>query len=656
MDIRDLLVKDVMIMDLKATTKAEAIDEMVHQYYTKGIIDDENLYKQDILKRENESTTGIGDGIAMPHAKDKAVTRATVLFAKSNKGVDFNALDGQPVHLFFMIAAPEGANNTHLQALAALSSLLINPDLVAALKKAQTPADVQQLFADAQAAKEAKDAQESASSATADSQAAAKTAAKTAKPEEERPFIVAVSACPTGIAHTYMAEAALKKQAEAMNVDIKVETNGSEGIKHRLTPEDIKRATGVIITADKKVKMARFAGKHLLNRPVIDGIKKPEELINETLAQKGTIYHAKGEDEQGPADNEEEKKSVWSNIYANLMNGISNMLPFVVGGGILMAISFMVEQTVGPHSTTFIFLNSIGNWAFSFLIPVLAAYIAVSIGDRPALMPGFVGGFMANTAAASVVKTSSVAGFLGGLAAGFIAGYVVVWLKRVFRNLPKSLDGLKPMIFYPILGLLIVGFLMYFIVDPIFAVINHALTVFLNSMGTGNSILLGTVLGGMMAIDMGGPFNKAAYTFAIGVYTSTGKGKLMAAVMVGGMIPPLATAIATTFWKNKFTADERKAGISNYILGVSFITEGAIPFAASDPLHVITSSLVGAAVGGGLTQLWQVSVPAPHGGIWVTPLATNWLFYLIAVVIGAIIAGVILGLWRPALNKTEAAK
>ncbi|MDC4184864.1 fructose-specific PTS transporter subunit EIIC [Loigolactobacillus coryniformis] len=646
MDIRDLLLKDVMIMDLKATTKAAAIDELVHQYYVKGIINDEELYKKDIIKREAESTTGIGDGIAMPHAKNKAVTRATVLFAKSDAGVDFDALDGQPVHLFFMIAAPEGANNTHLQALAALSSLLINPDLVAALKKAQTPDDVQQLFADAQAAKEAKDAADEAAEA-----AKAQTeAAPTTNDNSERPFIVAVSACPTGIAHTYMAEAALKKQAEAMNVDIKVETNGSEGVKHRLTADDINRAVGVIITADKKVEMDRFDGKHLLNRPVIDGIKKPEELINEMLAEKGSIFHATGADGAASED-DGESKSAWSKIYANLMNGISNMLPFVVGGGILMAISFMVEQTVGAHSTTFIFLNGIGNWAFSFLIPVLAAYIAVSIGDRPALMPGFVGGFMANTAAASIVKTTSVAGFLGGLAAGFIAGYVIVLLKHLFRNLPKSLDGLKPMIFYPILGLLIVGFLMYFIVDPIFAVINHALTTFLKSMGTGNAILLGTVLGGMMSIDMGGPFNKAAYTFAIGVYTATGDGKLMAAVMVGGMVPPLATAIATTFWKNKFTADERKAGISNYVLGISFITEGAIPFAASDPLHVIVSSVIGAALGGGLTQLWHVSVPAPHGGLWVTPLATNWIFYLLAVVIGAVVAGVILGIWRPALKE-----
>ncbi|MCD2255242.1 PTS sugar transporter subunit IIA [Lactobacillus sp. CC-MHH1034] len=644
MDIRDLLLKDVMIMDLKATTKQGAIDEMVHQYYVKGVIDDEAAYKADIIKREAQSTTGIGDGIAMPHAKNKAVKRATVLFAKSSKGVDYDALDGQPVYLFFMIAAPEGANNEHLQALAALSSLLIDPDLVAALKQAKTPEEVQKLFGDAQAAKEAKEAQEAAKEkAEAEAKSAAQTPTTDAK--ADKPFIVAVTACPTGIAHTYMAEAALKKQAEAMGVDIKVETNGSEGVKHRLTADDIARATGVIVAADKKVEMDRFDGKRLLNRPVTEGINKPEELIQETLDQKAPVFHG-----NGAADSESgssEQKSVGSQIYANLMNGISNMLPFVVGGGILMAISFLLEHIVGAKSTWFVFPNQIGNFAFSFLIPVLAAYIAESIGDRPALMPGFVGGYMASQAAASFFPSKSPAGFLGGLAAGFIAGYVMIGLKKLFKNLPHSLDGLKPILIFPVLGLLVVGAIMYFAVDPIFAVINAAITNFLKSMGTGNAVILGVILGGMMSIDMGGPFNKAAYTFAIGAYTATGDGTLMAAVMAGGMVPPLATAIATTFWKDKFTGDERRAGISNYILGISFITEGAIPFAASDPLHVITSSVIGSAIAGGLTQLWHVNVPAPHGGIFVIFLANKPLFYLLSFVIGAIIAGVILGVWRP---------
>ncbi|CAM2808278.1 PTS fructose transporter subunit IIABC [Dellaglioa algida] len=641
MDLNELLLKDVMIMDLQATTKTEAIDEMVHKYFEAGVIDDEDLYKQDILKREAQSTTGIGEGIAMPHAKNKAVKRATVLFAKSKMGLDYDSLDGQPTFLFFMIAAPEGANDAHLQALAALSSLLINPDLVSKLKTVTTPDEVQSAFTAAENEKEAKEI-------------ASRLAAKNndAKPSGN-PYIVAVTACPTGIAHTYMAEAALIKQAEEMGVDIKVETNGSEGIKHRLTDEEIQRASGVIVAADKKVAMDRFNGKPLINRPVTDGIKKPEELINSAVSGKAPIYHAKGMD--AAETDEETSGSVWNEIYKNLMNGVSHMLPFVVGGGILMALSFIVEQYVpgGSQSQTFIFLNGIGNYAFAFLVPILAGFIAMSIGDRPALMPGIVGGYMANFAAANVIKTESVSGFLGGLAAGFIAGYVIVGLKKLFKNLPKSLDGMKPILIYPILSLLIVGAIMFFMVNPVFAQINHVLSDFLTHMGTANAVLIGTILAAMMAIDMGGPFNKAAYTFSIGVFTSTGDGKMMAAVMVGGMIPPLAIAIASTFWKNKFSEDERKAGLSNYILGISFITEGAIPYAAADPLHVITSSVIGAAIGGGLSQFWNVSVPAPHGGLWVIALATNKTFYLLSVLIGAAVAGIILGIWRPVAKENK---
>lgn len=644
MNIRDLLIKDAMIMDLKASTKEAAINEMVHQYHLAGVIDDEELYKKDILAREAESTTGIGDGIAMPHARDKAVKRAAVLFAKSKQGVDYNSLDGQPVNLFFMIAAPAGANNTHLQALAALSSLLIDPKLVAALKQAQTPEEVQQLFADAQIQKEAKENQ----------QATASPASST-----ERPFVVAVTACPTGIAHTYMAEESLKKTAEAMGVDIKVETNGSEGVKHQLTADEIKKAAGVIIAADKKVEMARFNGKPLLNRPVIDGIKKADELIGKAVKGNAPVYHQ----DTTAAETEEEASngSVWSEIYKDLMNGVSHMLPFVVGGGILMALSFMIEQYMGgPKSTSFIFLNNAGSLAFAFMIPVLAGYIAESIGDRPALMPGFVGGLMATVYSGSfggvyvanvMTNAKSSAGFLGGIAAGFIAGYLTLFLKKVFAKLPKSLEGMKPMLLYPIFGLVLVALIMFFIVNPIFSVINSGVTAFLNHMGTGNAIVLGIVLGGMMSIDMGGPFNKAAYVFAVAAFTSTKNGDLMAAVMAGGMVPPFATAIATAFWPKKFTDDERKAGITNWVLGFSFITEGAIPFATADPLRVLTSCILGSAIAGGLTQLWHVSVPAPHGGFWVTPLATNPFGYIIAIVIGSVIAGVILGKWKPIKNK-----
>jgi len=635
MNIQDLLLKDVMIMDLQATTKEGAVDEMIAKYQAAGVITDATLYRKDILAREAQSSTGIGEGIAMPHAKDSAVQRATVLFAKSQNGVEYDALDGQPVYLFFMIAAPEGANNTHLQALAGLSSLLIKPQLVADLKQAQTPDDVQALFAKAQAAKDAEDAQE----------AEAEQAQTAVATNDTKPFIVAVTACPTGIAHTYMAEAALKETAAKMGIDIKVETNGSEGVKHRLTADDINRATGVIIAADKKVEMPRFDGKHLLNRPVIDGIKKPQELIQKTLDSEGTIFHATEAATGQEAD--ADKKSLWSRVYQDLMNGVSNMLPFVVGGGILMAISFLLEQTVGAHSTTFIFLNSLGNNAFNFLIPVLAAYIAISIGDRPALMPGFVGGYMASQATASVLSSKSPAGFLGGLAAGFIAGWVIVGLKKAFKNLPQTLDGLKPILIFPVLGLLIVGFIMFFMVNPIFAQINLWLSTFLTHLGAGNALLLGALLGGMMSVDMGGPFNKAAYTFAIGVFTTTKDGSLMAAVMAGGMVPPLAIAVAATLFKNKFTGSERKQAFANYVLGLSFITEGAIPFAATDPLHVIISSVIGSAIGGGLTQLWGITVPAPHGGIFVAPLANHGLLFVLAVLIGTFVSALILGLWRP---------
>ncbi|MCO6541351.1 MAG: PTS sugar transporter subunit IIA [Lactobacillus sp.] len=643
MDLKELLRKDVMIMDLKATTKEAAIDEMIANYKKHDVIDDVDLFKADILKREAETSTGIGDGIAMPHARDKAVKKATVMFAKSNKGVEYDALDGQPVSLFFMIAAPDGADNLHLQALAALSSLLINPQLVAALKKATTPEEVQELFDQAEAAKEAKEKAD----------AAKKAANTSSESSQHKGFIVAVSACPNGIAHTYMAEAALKEQAEKLGVEIRVETNGSEGVKNRLTADEIKRADGVILTADKKVEMPRFDGKPLLNRPVIDGINKASELIQKVENGEAPIYHADPSEAGSSDSNAAEEKSLWSRVYADLMNGVSHMLPFVVGGGILMALSFLLENIVGPKSTTFLFLNGIGNYAFSFLIPVLAAYIAVSMADVPALMPGFVAGYMASQATASFVHSNSPAGFIGGLLGGFIAGWVVIFLKKACKNIPQSLNGMKPMLIYPVLGLLIVGAIMYFAIDPIFAVVNQAISTFLTHMGTGNAVILGALLAGMMAIDMGGPFNKAAYAFAIGTFTTTKDGALMAAVMAGGMIPPLAIALATTIWKNKFTKAEREAGLSNYILGAAFITEGAIPFAAADPLHVLTSSVIGAAIGGGLTQFWKVNVPAPHGGIFVSPLSNRpWLF-LLSVILGAIIAGVIYGIWKPA-PKAEA--
>lgn len=650
MDIRSLLMKDIMIMDLKATTKSEVIDEMVHNYYEHGIIDDEDLYKKDIIKREEEGSTGMGDGIAIPHAHDAAVKKPAVQFARSVAGVDYDSMDGQPAHLFFMIAAPEGGDNTHLQALAALSQVLMNPDVVTALKAADTPDKVQDIFAEAVAKKEAENkAEEEAEKVAANS-------------NSDRPYIVAVTACPNGIAHTYMAEENLKKKAKELGVDIKVETNGSEGIKHRLTADEISRAVGVVIAADKKVEMNRFDGKPLVNKPVKSGIQEPEKLIQQVLDGKAAIYHATGDDSSSSTESD---GTVWGNIYKQLMNGISHMLPFVIGGGILMAISFIVEQYMGgAKAPAFIFLNSAGNLAFAFMVPVLAAYIAESIGDTPALMPGFVGGFMASIANASLggsyhvnfqANSTSPAGFLGGIAAGFIAGYLILGMKKMFAGLPRSVEGMKPMLLYPVFGLLFIALIMYFIVNPIFSTINLWITHFLNGMGTGNLVLLTLVLAGMMSIDMGGPFNKAAYVFASGAFAndpkSTTAAILMAAVMVGGMVPPFATAIGTAFFKNKCTEDERRAGVTNWILGFSFITEGAIPFATADPGRVIPSCIIGSAVSGAIVGAMRIGIPAPHGGFWVSPLATNIWGYFLAVIVGSIVAALIMSFWKKPVNE-----
>lgn len=656
MRIKDILSPESMIMDLKATSKDEAINEMADLEVATGIVNNKEKFVESIWAREKESTTGIGGGIAMPHARNEYINKARVLFAKSEKGVDYDSLDQQPVHLFFMITAPAGADNTHLQALAKLSSLLINPDLVEKLKAAKTADEVIDLFSQAEADKDKEDAEREA-------KLAAKKEAEAKAASDEKPLIVGVTACINGIAHTYMAEEALIKAGEKCGVEVRIETNGSEGVKHELTADEIKRAKGVIIASDKQVKMARFDGKELVKHPVVDGINKPDQLVDDILSGKGSVYHAEaGEASESSAASD---GSVWSTIYRHLMSGISHMLPFVIGGGILMAISFLVEQYMGgAKSPAFIFLNSAGNLAFAFMVPVLAGYIAESIGDLPALMPGFVGGFMASIANSSLggsyavnanAKATSPAGFLGGIAIGFIAGYLILGLKKLFAKLPKNVEGMKPMLLYPIFGLLLVALIMYYIINPVFGALNAVITNFLNGMGTGNLVLLTTVLAGMMSIDMGGPFNKAAYVFASGAFandpTSKTSAILMASVMVGGMVAPFATAIATTFFKNKFTEDERRAGVSNWILGFSFITEGAIPFASADPLHVIVSSIVGSAVGGALVGLWHVGVPAPHGGFWVIALSSNWLGYLGAVAVGSIVAALMMGFWKKPVDQ-----
>ncbi|MBS5821098.1 MAG: fructose-specific PTS transporter subunit EIIC [Enterococcus gilvus] len=630
MDIKDLLIKDAMIMDLQATTKKAAIDEMVQKMYDAGRISDIAVYKEGILNREAQTSTGLGDGIAMPHAKNSAVKEATVLFAKSKNGVDYESLDGQPTYLFFMIAAPEGANDTHLQALAALSRLLIDPDFVAKLKSAETPDQVQATFEEAEKAKEA------------EAQAAAEEEIK----DTNRRYIVAVTACPTGIAHTYMAEDALKKKAKEMGVDIKVETNGSEGIKHRLTDEEIARADGVIVAADKKVEMNRFNGKELVNRPVSDGIRKPEELINLALSGKAPIYRGSGEES---ASNEEKSDNgtVGQRIYKDLMNGVSHMLPFVIGGGIMIALSFMIDQfmgvpqselaNLGNYNQAASWFNQIGGAAFGFMLPVLAGFIASSIADRPGLIAGFAAGALANAGGA---------GFLGALIGGFVAGYVIIFLKKIFKNLPKSLEGIKAILFYPFFGLMITGFLMLLVNIPMKA-INDGLNGFLTGLSGSNAILLGALLGGMMAVDLGGPINKAAYVFGTATLASTvaqGGSIVMAAVMAGGMVPPLAIFVATRLFKNKFEKSQVDAGLTNIVMGLSFVTEGAIPFAAADPIRVIPSFVVGSALAGGLVGAVGIKLLAPHGGIFVVLLLSHPLLYLLFIAIGAIVSGVIYGL------------
>lgn len=635
MDIKDLLVKDAMIMNLEATTKETAIDEMVQKLYETGRITDIDKYKKGILAREAQTSTGLGEGIAMPHAKNSAVKEATVLFAKSKKGVDYAALDEQPVYLFFMIAAPEGANDTHLQALAALSRLLIDPTFVTKLKEAQTPDEVQSLFQQAEEEKKKEEEQEK-SKQTSDTKQTS---------DQKQKYVVAVTACPTGIAHTYMAEDALKKKAKELGIPIKVETNGSEGVKNRLTEAEIRQADGVIVAADKKVEMDRFDGKPLINCPVSDCIRKPEELIQSAINGKAPIFHGSGEKS---VNNEgaSAEGSIGSRIYKDLMNGVSHMLPFVIGGGIAIALSFMIDQFIGvPHdqlsqlgkyNQPAAILNEIGNSAFGFMLPVFAGFIASSIADRPGLIAGFATGALAITGGA---------GFLGALVGGFMAGYVIVFLKFLFKKLPKSLDGIKTILFYPVFGLLIAGGLMLLVNIPM-KIVNDALNHFLLGLNGANAALLGALLAGMMAIDLGGPINKAAYVFGTASIASTitqGGSIVMASVMAGGMVPPLAIFLSTLFFKNKFTKDQKDAGLTNLVMGLSFVTEGAIPFAASDPLRVIPSFVIGSAITGALVGSFGIRLLAPHGGIFVALLLNHPILYLLFVLVGAVISSIVLG-------------
>ena len=624
MKMTDIMRKEIMILPAQATTKEEILDEMVHKLVETGAVNDYNVFRQAIAERELSASTGIGEGIAMPHAKNTAVTETSVVFAKQPAGVDFDSMDGQPARLFFMIAAKDDANETHLGILASLSKLLMNDDFNKALEAANTPESVTAVINLAEASLESKEG------------------TPASEPEDldnDKPYVVAVTACPTGIAHTYMAADALMKKAAEMGINIKVETNGSEGVKNRLTTEDIEKADGIVVAVGKKVPMGRFAGKKVVERPVADGINKTEELINQSLSGEAPVYRASRSDNDAEDSGSEERPGFsLQTLYNDIMSGVSTMLPFVIAGGIIMAMSFLLEGFVGNESEIFLGFNSIGNAAFSFLIPVLAGYIAMSIGGKPAMVSGFSAGALA---------VSANAGFLGGLAGGFLAGYITLFIIQSLKNMPKNLAGIKVILLYPILTLLITGVVMYYVLGPIFAGINVAMLNFLENLGTGNQVLLGAVLGGMMAVDMGGPVNKAAYAFSIGIFTDTGDGRYMAAVMIGGMIPPLAIAVASFLFKNKFTEVQRQSGLSNFILGLSFITEGAIPFAAADPLRVIVSSVIGSAVGGGLSQLWSTAIPAPHGGIFtMLALGDNRLMLMVAILIGTLISAIILGLWK----------
>lgn len=626
MEIRDLLKKDLMILDLKANNKSDVIEEIASKFYKKGYIKSKEEFINGLKEREDQGSTALGDGVAIPHSKNKTVKEPAVLFARKKEGLDYEALDGEDTFIFFAIAAPDGENNLHVETLAQLSKMIMKGGFVDDLKTVNNSDEVYSIIDKYSDNKDKQVIEKKYVTETNNASAEGKN----------NDFIVAVTACPNGIAHTYMAQEALEEAARKAGVDIKVETNGSDGIKNRLTNEDIKDATSVIITADKKVETARFDGKRVIQRPVSDGIRKADELVDKAIKGQANVFYSEGSADEKYVSSKEDSQNFWQKIYGDIMNGISHMLPFVIGGGILLAISFLFERFTGENSQAFTMLNGLGSDAMSFLIPILAGYIAMSIGDRPALMPGMVAGLMA----------SRGAGFIGGLIGGLIAGYLTNSIKNMTKKLPKSVEGLKPMLIYPVLGLLFTGLIMYFIIDPIFTGINNGINNWLINLSGSNRVLLGALLGAMMAIDMGGPINKAAYAFAIGVFTDTGIGSYMAAVMVGGMVPPLAIALACSLFKSKFTDKEKETKITNFILGLSFITEGAIPFAASEPQSVIPSVAIGSAIAGAIVGAFNVESPAPHGGIFVLPAMSSLnqaLFFLLSVAVGSIIGALILG-------------
>ena len=658
MKIQDLLNKKVMLLDLQATTKEAAIDEMINSLVDNGVVTDFDVFKAGIMAREAQTSTGLGDGIAMPHSKNAAVKEATVLFAKSNKGVDYESLDGQPTDLFFMIAAPEGANDTHLAALAELSKYLMQDGFADRLRKVTSPDEVIAAFntgeeeAQAEEAKKAQAVKEAASS--------------------DKPLIVAVTACTTGIAHTYMAEESLIKTGEEMGVNVRVETHGASGVGTPLTAEEISKAVGVIVAADKAVETARFDGKKLLSKPVAAGIRQPQELIQNILDGKADVFHAEN---AGAAQESSEKLSLGGAFYKHLMSGVSQMLPFVIGGGIMIALAFLLDQIMGVPKDQLSQLGSyheiaaqfkaIGGAAFGFMLPVLAGYIAYSIAEKPGLVSGFVAGAIASSGAAfggvpfasggkaTLALAGVSSGFLGALVGGFLAGGVILVLRKLLAGIPRALEGIRSILLLPLLGVFATGFLMLAVNIPM-AAINTGLNNFLSSLSGSSAVLLGLLVGGMMAVDMGGPVNKAAYVFGTGTLAATvtsGGSVVMAAVMAAGMVPPLAVFVATLLFKDKFTEEERNSGLTNIVMGLSFITEGAIPFGAADPARAIPSFIVGSALTGALVGMAGIKLMAPHGGIFVIALTSNALLYLLFILIGAVVSGILFGFLRKPLDK-----
>ena len=658
MKIQDVLNKNVMLFDLQATDKEGVINEMIQSLVDNGVVTDFETFKAGIMNREAQTSTGLGDGIAMPHSKNEAVKEATVLFAKSNKGVDYASLDGQPTDLFFMIAAPEGANDTHLAALAELSKYLMKPGFADKLRQASTPEQVIAVF----------DAEEQVAAA----EEAKKAEAVKEAASSDKPLIVAVTACTTGIAHTYMAEEALIKKGEEMGVTVRVETNGASGVGNRLTAEEIAKAEGVIIAADKAVETARFDGKKLISKPVAAGIRQTEELIQTILDGKADVFHAEN---AAQASASQEKLSLGGAFYKHLMSGVSQMLPFVIGGGILIALAFLIDQVMGvptdleslkqlgSYNQPAAYFMTAGKAAFGFMLPILAGFIGFSIAEKPGLVAGFVAGAIADSGAAlgnvaygatkATIPAAQSSGFLGALVGGFLAGGVILVLRKVLAGLPRTLDGIRSILLLPLLGVGFTAAIMFVLNIPMSA-INTGMNTFLTNLGGSSAVLLGLLVGGMMAVDMGGPVNKAAYVFGTGTLTASalsgGGSTVMAAVMAAGMVPPLAVFVATVLFKDKFTKEERDSGLTNIVMGLSFITEGAIPFGAADPARAIPSFIVGSSLTGALVGLAGLKLMAPHGGIFVIALTSNPLLYILFVLIGAVVSGILFGLLRKPKN------